>query len=86
MTQEFDLKAQRIRDFELFKKEVVRKRLAIGGFPDYLDGVPRRFKKMHIEFQDNVERWYVDDGTDDGHLLATFKTEIFTDKIVMIYE
>lgn len=66
------------------KEAEVRKRLKALGMEHLLEGVKeRRFKRLHIEqepfdFAQSVERWYVDDGTDDGLLLVTFTTKFDT--------
>ena len=66
------------------KEAEVRKRLKALGM-EYLfeRAKERRFKRLHVEhdpfdFAQSVERWYVDDGTENGLLLVTFTMKFDT--------
>src|SRR3990167_4760294 len=52
---------------------VVRELQAKKGFAHLLENIEtRRFKKVVVEKYDDCEKWWADNGTDEGILIVTF--------------
>lgn len=67
-----------IEQLELKKEEIIKTKLEEKGFYSIVtDNPKRRFKKMMIENHPDCEKYFVDDGSINGHLLVTFYKPIF---------
>lgn len=65
---------QKIAEILLCKKEqIIKQKLEEKGFSHLLNNIEgRRFKKIMIERSEDSEKYYVDNGTDEGLLIVTF--------------
>ncbi len=67
------------------KEEIIRNVFAKAGYSHYLENLEnKRFQRVYIElentgFCDSDEHYYIDNGTDEGHLLCTISTNTIFD-------
>ena len=55
------------------KDKIVRDRFAEKGFAHLLENIEKsRFKRVVVESEGGFERWFADDGTENGVLIVTF--------------
>lgn len=60
-------------DLSKKKEEIIKQKFAEKGFSHLLDGLDkRRFKRIVVESNADCEKYYADNGTDDGVLIVTF--------------
>lgn len=63
-----------IGELQVKKEAVIREKFAEKGFAHLLENSEaKRFKRVVIEKWDDCEKWYADNGTDEGVLIVTFK-------------
>lgn len=61
------------RELEAKKEQVIKDKFAEKGFAHLLEDVEkRRFKRVVVEQFDDCEKWWADDGTEQGVLIVTF--------------
>lgn len=58
------------------EERVVKDAIAEYGCEYVWDTLGRRFPKIVVEVQDNIRRYYIDNGTPNGHLLVEAETVI----------
>ncbi len=55
------------------KNLIIKQKFAEKGYGHLLEiRENKRFKRIAVEISDGYEKWYADDGTDDGLLIVTF--------------
>lgn len=65
-----------LADIEEKKAEIVLAKFTEKGYAHLLDeDEDRRFKKIIVEFKNDREYWYVDNGTAEGLLIVTFQVQ-----------
>lgn len=63
-----------IAELQAKKEAVIREKFAEKGFAHLLENLEaKRFKRVVIEKSSDCEKWYADNGTDEGVLIVTFK-------------
>jgi hypothetical protein len=63
-----------IGELQAKKEAVIREKFAEKGFAHLLENLEaKRFKRVVIEQSGDCEKWYADNGTDEGVLIVTFK-------------
>ena len=63
-----------IAELQAKKEAVIREKFAEKGFAHLLENLEaKRFKRVVIEKSGDCEKWYADNGTDEGVLIVTFK-------------
>jgi len=73
-----------VRELQAKKEQIIKDKFAEKGFAYLLENMEkRRFKKVIVEKWDDCEKWYADNGTDEGTLIVTFlnPTPQFTNNI-----
>lgn len=69
----FEITNHILRELQTKKEQVVKDKFSEKGFAHLLENIDkRRFKKVAIEHFEDCEKWYADDGTDEGVLIVTF--------------
>ena len=62
-----------VRELQAKKEQVIKDKFAEKGFAHLLENIEtRRFKKVVVEKYDNCEKWWADNGTNEGILIVTF--------------
>lgn len=62
-----------VRELQAKKEQVIKDKFAEKGFAHLLENIEkRRFKKVVVEHWEDCEKWFADDGTDEGLLIVTF--------------
>ena len=71
----YDIVAKVDQEIQAIKNEVLRKRLEKMGldFDEYMPGM--RFNPLVCEKENEIERYYLADGTPEGKLVVTFVDE-----------
>lgn len=63
------------KDLQEKKEAIIKQKFKEKGFAHLLENLDssKRFKRVVIEISPDCERWYADDGTDEGVLILTIK-------------
>lgn len=66
-------------DIQAKKDKIIKDKFAEKGFAHLLENLEtKRFKRVLVEQSNECEKWYADNGTDEGVLIVTFLTPIPT--------
>lgn len=61
------------KQLQLKKEDIIKEKIKEKGFSHLLDDIDKkRFKKILVENYEDCEKWYADDGSNEGVLIVTF--------------